>query len=658
MATPRRVAGWTMSFVLAWPLVGAAQFPSSEDVSGVPCPPAKPSVSAAGRPVATEREYVALVSREQLKALSDMSAEGARTIDRAVRASAQKSDGAELGLIFLSINDVSAAIYAITISATRDPADAITANNLGAAFKVARAYESALAVLLYADALQPDSPIILTNLGNVAFALGDGETAGRHYRAALDALPDHPPALTGLGSLALCQGDKDGAERYFHKALSDMYLPAARAGLSEARSTSADEPGEAGDPEPGAAGAHQGASQPSFTPIEHPAGKGGGQGISLPDPPISPSARETGRRLDDFGQLVEDGQTQILDLGEQIQTATTSMSFAAMAGASASSGGGLVLSNPYDKEAFVLDDLWRLFDGRISARSERLVSKVIEAIDQGQVRLETINERMGAEMAACTDDPCFRAAELKACRAREGLATQVHGQFLPIWQELWQGTHQDLSDYQAFSTPWLQDVHDVSANRFYNITRQMYILGQASSQYALSQSEAGLMAQLTYEDCTIWETKTEPWVPRPLKAWPDDPMKCRTPTLHISVVFAKVEGDCDKFKVEFAAGVFASGEYRWGKTSSEDQVTLWGGVGVNVGAGGVSAGGKIGPYVTYQVGGDSTKMVDYGVKDEASVSATLGPAAVEGKATARFSAETGVTVDYSVRGKLGGKIRE
>jgi hypothetical protein len=46
-------------------------------------------------------------------------------------------------------------------------------------------------------------------------------------------------------------------------------------------------------------------------------------------------------------------------------------------------------------------------------------------------------------------------------------------------------------------------------------------------------------------------------------------------------------------------------------------------------------------------------MVDYGVKDAAGVSVKLGPAKVEAAAEARFSAETGLTVDYSLRPKVG-----
>jgi len=49
-------------------------------------------------------------------------------------------------------------------------------------------------------------------------------------------------------------------------------------------------------------------------------------------------------------------------------------------------------------------------------------------------------------------------------------------------------------------------------------------------------------------------------------------------------------------------------------------------------------------------------MVDYGVKDEAGLSANLGPATAEAKASARFGAETGLTVDYTTRVKVGVKI--
>jgi tetratricopeptide (TPR) repeat protein len=621
---------------------------AQEDVAGLACPAAKPKVSYAGRSAPTEKEYVAIVVRGQQKAAQEMSPQGISTLESSFAAAARAAAGADAGLIFLSINDVSAAVYATAISARRDPKDALTANNLGSALKVARSYDSALSVLLYANALQPRSPIVLTNLGNVAFALGDGPTAADFYQQALAASADHPPALTGLGSLALCRGDEEAAARYFRKAMKEMYLPAARAGLEETRSTGE---GEDEGEEPGKGGAKPGQGAGQNQPIQHPAGKGGGRGISLPDPPVAGSPRSTGQRLDEIERLVQEGGQQLEELGQQ--SAASSMAGSAAAG----SGSRLVLRNPFDKEAFVLDDTWRIFESRISERSERLIGNINDLLSKAQERQMAILQQFMADIAACPagDGRCIDAAQLKACRARHALASQVHSQFLPICQELWQGTHKDLSDYHAFTTPWLQDVHDPGANRHYNTDRQMYILGQATSLYALAGTEAGLMAQLTEEDCVQYEEKGEVWTPRPLRVWPDDPTKCRSGTLYIDVGIAKTEGNCDMLKVEFSAGAFVSGEYRWGKTSEEDQVILWGGLGQNVPLGPASLSGKIGPYVTYQLGGDGAKMVDYGVKDEAGLSATLGPVKGEAKASARFGAETGLKVDYSTKLKIGAK---
>jgi hypothetical protein len=75
-------------------------------------------------------------------------------------------------------------------------------------------------------------------------------------------------------------------------------------------------------------------------------------------------------------------------------------------------------------------------------------------------------------------------------------------------------------------------------------------------------------------------------------------------------------------------------------------------LGASVGVGPANLSGKIGPYVTCQMSGESTKVADYGVKDEAGVSVELGSAAVEAKAEARFGAETWLTVDYSARTKI------
>lgn len=637
--------------LLAWPAGVAAQLSGQEDASGAPCPAEKPKLIVAGRAAPSEKEYLALVAREKQKISRDMSAQGIRTLERALIAAPRAAAGADLGLLFLSINDVSAAVYATAISAWRDPADALTANNLGAALKVARAYDSAFSVLLYANARLHDSPVILTNLGNVAFALGDGKAAGEFYRQALAASPDHPAALTGLGHLALCRGDKAGAARCFRKAMDQMYLPAARAGLEKTRGGGDNEEGNA---KPGSARVQPDEAQNK--PISHPSGKGGGKGISLPDPPVSSSARGMALRLDDIGRLAEDGQKQLADLGRQIAAASSAMAGTGGAGSSPS-GARIVLRNSNEKEIFVLDDTWRIFDARIWERTDRLLGKITDLMIRTQDRQMAILQQESAEIAACGgNDACFRAAELKACRAYHALAMEAHAQFFPIWQDLWQGTHTDLSDYHTFTTPWLQDIHDVQANRFYNITRQMYVLGQATSLYCIAQSEAGLMAQLTERDCTAFEEKREVWVPRPLKEWPDDPMKCRSGTMSMKLIIATLEGDCDKLSVEFGSGVFVSGEYRWGSTGSEDQVTLWGGLGQTVGVGPVSVSGKIGPYVTFQLSGDSSKLVDYGVKDEAGLSVELGPARVDAAAEARLGAETGLNVDYSATPKLGAEI--
>jgi tetratricopeptide (TPR) repeat protein len=651
MAKTMCMLAWMGLLFLSWPAGRDARLFGQEDASGAPCPAAKPKLLVAGRAAPSEKEYLALVAREKQNVARDMSAQGMRTLERTLVAAPRAAAGADLGLIFLSINDVSAAVYATAISAWRDPVDALTANNLGAALKVARAYDSAFSVLLYANARRHDSPVILTNLGNVAFALGDGKAAGEYYRQALAARADHPAALTGLGHLALCRGDKAGAERYFRKAMNQMYLPAARAGIEKTRSAGDSEPGNA---KPGSAGAQPGAAQNK--PISHPSGKGGGKGISLPDPPVSSSARGMALRVDDIARLAEDGRKQLDDLGQQIAAISSAM--AGKAGAASSpSGSRIVLRNPNDKEAFVLDDTWRIFDARIWERTDRLLGRITDLMIRTQDRQMAILQQESAELAACgSNEACYRAAELKACRANHALAREAHAQFFPVWQELWQGTHTDLSDYHAFTTPWLQDIHDVQANRFYNITRQMVVLSQATSLYSLAQSEAQLMAQLTEGECTAFEEKREAWVPRPLKEWPDDPTKCRSGTMSMKLIIATLEGDCDKLSIEFGAGAFVSGEYRWGKTSAEDQVTLWGGLGQTVGAGPVSVSGKIGPYVTVQLGGDGSQLVDYGVKDEAGLSVQLGPARLDAAAEARLGAETGLNVDYSATPKLGAEI--
>ena len=82
-------------------------------------------------------------------------------IDTVLQRATADGDGADLGAIFQGLGAGLAAVYATAWSAKKNPDDALTANNLGVALKDMGDYRRAMAVLLYADRLQPGAPLIL-----------------------------------------------------------------------------------------------------------------------------------------------------------------------------------------------------------------------------------------------------------------------------------------------------------------------------------------------------------------------------------------------------------------------------------------------------------------------------------------------------------------
>jgi tetratricopeptide (TPR) repeat protein len=68
-------------------------------------------------------------------------------------------------------------------------------------------------------AILPHSEVPEVALGTIAFQQGDFESAGRHYRRALDLNPRSAWAYAHLGELALFQTNKDEARTHLKMAI-------------------------------------------------------------------------------------------------------------------------------------------------------------------------------------------------------------------------------------------------------------------------------------------------------------------------------------------------------------------------------------------------------------------------------------------------------
>ena len=86
------------------------------------------------------------------------------------------------------------------------PDDVLSLDNLGAILHLIDEIPDSLTMLLAAKALDPSSPMILTNIANSLYDLGDFDKTESHYNEALRADSEFGPALYGLGQIYARRG--------------------------------------------------------------------------------------------------------------------------------------------------------------------------------------------------------------------------------------------------------------------------------------------------------------------------------------------------------------------------------------------------------------------------------------------------------------------
>jgi tetratricopeptide (TPR) repeat protein len=89
----------------------------------------------------------------------------------------------------------------------------------GLLYRDLQKHQEACDVFKGVRALLPSSEVPEVALGTIAFQQGDFESAGRHYRRALELNPSSAWAHAHLGELALFQTDKERARAYLEVAI-------------------------------------------------------------------------------------------------------------------------------------------------------------------------------------------------------------------------------------------------------------------------------------------------------------------------------------------------------------------------------------------------------------------------------------------------------
>jgi tetratricopeptide (TPR) repeat protein len=98
-----------------------------------------------------------------------------------------------------------ACVY-LTSAVKAAPSDTLSINNFGGYLRIIDSVAISIPVLLYANTLFSGSPVILTQLGNSYFELGDLKNAESWYKSAIKCNPDFGQAHSALTTLYIKQG--------------------------------------------------------------------------------------------------------------------------------------------------------------------------------------------------------------------------------------------------------------------------------------------------------------------------------------------------------------------------------------------------------------------------------------------------------------------
>lgn len=133
------------------------------------------------------------------------------------------------------------------------PNDALLINNFGAALRMLDSLKAAYKILLYAKKLLPQSPVILTNLGNTCFELSDDRMAETFFKKALLYNNDYALARHGLVSVYLKRKDLRSAMEELFKGIKGIHsssLASVSEGLKYNKNKEAPpDPGEQSTPD-------------------------------------------------------------------------------------------------------------------------------------------------------------------------------------------------------------------------------------------------------------------------------------------------------------------------------------------------------------------------------------------------------------------------
>ncbi len=541
-------------------------------------------------------------------------------------------------LIALSDNSDLACVYLSTaVKIMAD--DTLSLNNFGGFLRLIDSVKTSIPVLLYANSIFSESPVILTQLGNSMFELGDYSKAETYYKEALKNNPDFGQAHSSLCDLYILQGRyKEAIIELFAgvKTMGCSYMHGSNnfALLRQESERSDQQQHESGSKEEfWNETKRQLSPSESLAPLVPVVEK-----VKIPEFPSCKSV-EDWLEGGGFSSAVNSFQAFQSYLGSFIEE------FQEIHSQSPAIPTGAILRD-YSNERLALDCITEMFFNQAHNDEEayrKEVDQIIQQVNDAKEEYLRNLERITAKYLGCCEKcgdngecliECQRLYCSEECpnanRFNEFLG-RAYTDYLSLFNRFVIRQRKILDDLYGFSMPWFNKLNSPYWSQIYAYEIKRVALSIAGNCYGAYPQPFQMLAHNTCgADCSVY---AKPFFEKPEEVNKSNPTGNNCPPHskeQIPLGVCSISWDCESYELGCSAGV--SGSIK--RNTVKKTTTIFLGAGLE---GGIvaKAGGTFGGQLT--IGDDGS--FDGGLK--ATVSGTSGAPLEKG-------APTGVEQAYTV----------
>jgi tetratricopeptide (TPR) repeat protein len=521
-------------------------------------------------------------------------------------------------------NDHNFACVYIAAAVKVFPTDTLAVNNFGGYLRIIDSIETSLPVLLFANGLFSESPVILTQLGCNYLELNDEVKGEKYLKEALKYNPGFGQAHSALCDLYLKQGRIEDAFIELLSGVKGMgcsYMQASQnlAYMNEQAENNQDLKQKMWDETKGEMDPSEALA--SLVPII--------DRLKMPDLQTSDKP-ENWMEGGGYGNAVSSYSAfhsqlmafvrQSLEVHKQQPVLSPN-----------------AVLRDYPNERLALDLLTELF----FRESKRITDDYQESVDQIALRANDIKEdylkryeQYSTEYVSCIEGcggdeyclkECFRKYCLQECPSANKCNEQLQDEyknFRMAFSQMSSDQTKLLDDFYGFAEPWFSKISSQYWSKIYAYEIQRTAFSIIANSFGSYPQAFPFPAHNGCgTDCSVFATPTP--LP-PCEVEKKDPKANDCPpnnNFKISISICDLGVDCES--VEFGCTLIASGSIK--RNFKKHNIAIFAGVGAKAELGVMAASAKAGAVVTVS---DNGEVEDVGVKMDVSVSAGVGMARV------------------------------